>query len=260
MTPEKRIKKMADLVQEKKFDQAQKELRILMEQYPTDLTVLSLGGQIFFGLNELDSALSYARKLTALYPGFREGFIFMHKVASLKQDYDTQLWAVTQLSYMSGDRKDFYFEIADLNFKRGQYGLSKVTCYDILAYDPQNPQVLFLLANNLAAIGQLDSAIVVLTELDQRSPNKVEILSNLASFAVAKKDYGSAEKYFGKLVQIYPDYLPGWFGLGNVRLERGDSSGARAAYMEAYDRDSTFLRVDTILSCLRSSPAYPLSK
>lgn len=244
---------MADLVKEKKFDRAQKELRILMEQSPTDLVVLSLGGQIYLGLNELDSALSYAKKLTALYPGFREGFIFLHKIASLKEDYDTQLWAVMQLSYMSGDRRDYYFEIADLNFKRGDYGLSKGTCYDILAYDPQNPQVLFLLANNLAAIGQLDSAIMVLEELNQKNPNKVEILSNLASFAAAKRDYDVAEKYFEKLVQTYPDYLPGWFGLGNVRLSQGDSGGACTAYREVYYRDSTFLGVDTILGHIRGN-------
>jgi len=90
-----------------------------------------------------------------------------------------------------GNRRKYLFEIARLNFEREYYGLSIATCNDILAYDPGNPQVLFLMAGGLAATAQMDSAISILEDLKRKNADQVEILSNLGSFYANKGDYKS---------------------------------------------------------------------
>ncbi len=65
-----------------------------------------------------------------------------------------------------------------------------------------------------------------------------------------RKNFAEAKGYFDKLTILYPDYIPGWFGLGHIRLSLGDTTGAREAYRQVYQRDTTFLGIDSILRSL----------
>ncbi len=71
----------------------------------------------------------------------------------------------------------------------GSYGLGISVCEEILKKDPGNSEMRFLMANGLASIGQLDSAITIMKDLDSKNPNQIEILSNLGSFYATKKEF-----------------------------------------------------------------------
>lgn len=253
-TPQARLEATRRLVDNSRFEKAVAELPALMQVLPTDSAVLLLGARIYTGLKLPDSVLAYTKKLTALFPQHAEGYRLMYDAGGALKNYDAQIWAISQLGYVEGNRRKYFLEIARLNFERGQYGLSIATCNDILTYDPGNPQVLFLMAGGLAAAGQMDSAIVVMEELRRKNPDQVEILSNLGSFYANKRDFGKARDCFLELTTKVPDYLPGWFGLGHCRLGLGDTLGARDAYRQVYSRDTSFLGVDSILRELNQLP------
>jgi tetratricopeptide (TPR) repeat protein len=256
MPPEARLKKLRALADKEDFSGAETELKLLMIDLPTDSAVLFLGARVYAGMNQFDSAVTYAKKFTVLYPRDLNGYRMLYNVAGKIEDYDAQIWAVSQLGYIENNRRKYHYDIADLNYKRGEFGMAIVTCKQMLEYDSTNVQVLFLLASSLAAAGQIDSALAVMEKLDQRHPNKVEIVSNLASFFAGKRDYDKAIVHFKRLTTLFPDYLPGWFGLGNVYLQKADTTAAIEAYRQVYTRDSTFLRVDSILNSLQGLPLY----
>lgn len=236
-----------------RFEKAAEELPELMKLVPTDSAVLLLGCRINMGLNRPDSVAAYARKLTALYSDRIDGYRILYQAAGAIDDYKTQLYAVTEIGYLEHDRAKYYPEIARLNFEMGSFGLGISVCEEMLKNDPTNTQARFMLANGQAAIGNLDSAIAIMADLERKNPNQIEILSNLGSFYVTKRNYQSALTYFLKATTLFPDYVPGWFGLGHVRLNLGDTVGAREAYRQVYQRDTTFLGIDSLLRSLEPS-------
>jgi tetratricopeptide (TPR) repeat protein len=247
MSPETRLTKLRDLVEDQKFNDALEQVHILRPEIPTDSAFLMLAGRTYLGLNMIDSAHACARQYAVLYPSRLEGYRFLYHTGELLQDYDAQIWCVSQMGYLENNRRKYHEDIARLNFLRGEYGQAMRTCNQIFEYEPNNPQALFIMANSLATIGKTDSAIVIMEKLNKQSPDRVEVLSNLASFLADKKDYKEAAVHFKRLITLYPDYIPGWFGLGNVLVTMGDTTGAIDAYGQVYSRDSTFLGVDSIL-------------
>jgi tetratricopeptide (TPR) repeat protein len=244
---ESRLAKAQKLADREKYEDALEELRPMIPQNPTNPDLLMLAGKVFLSLGQYDSAHFYSRQFTALYPTDLEGYRLLYQASGPIKNYDDQIWAVSQLGYLENNRRKYHLEIAELNFLRGEYSMAIRTCNQIFEYDPGNTQAMFIMANSLATIGQLDSAIAIMETLDRKDPDQVEIISNLAAFLVSKKDYDRAAIQFQRLTSMYPDYMPGWYGLGNVLLHNGDTAGAREAYGEVYSRDSTFLGVDSIL-------------
>ena len=135
-SPETRIAKLRRLVEQEKYEAAIEEVNKLMPSRPTDSAVLFLGAKAYFAAGQIDTAVSYAKKLTALYPDHIEGYRLLRTAADKIRDYDAEIWAVSQLAYKEGDRPKYYPELAELNFRRGQYGLSMATCREILKTDP----------------------------------------------------------------------------------------------------------------------------
>ncbi len=249
---EEKLAHLRKLIEEEKLHEAEKEIRTLIKRQPTDSTLLYMAGRVYLELNQADTAVSYAKKLTSLYPRHLEGYRLLYEAAGRIGDYESQLWATSQLGYFVNDRRAYYYEIAELNFKLEKYGMAIRACHDILEYDPGNTKVLFLLANALAGASQPDSAIMIMERLDRTYPDNIEILSNLGTFLASAQKYEEAEVSFRRLVRSNPDYIAGWLGLGNVLLNRADTSGAIKAYREVFARDSTFLGIDSIISKLDS--------
>ena len=249
-TPESRLDKMRRLVDDGKFEDALEEIPLLKNAIPTDSAFLMLAGRTYLGLNMPDSAHACAKQFTALYPTRLDGYHFLYQTSELTEDYDAEIWAISQLGYLENNRPKYYYEIARLNFLRGEYGQSMRTCEMIFKTDPENPDALFIYSNCLATIGKIDSAIAIMEKLNRRNPDKIEVLSNLGSFLVNKRDYEKAAVHFKRLTSLYPDYIPGWYGLGNVLITTGDTNGAKNAYMQVYTRDSTFLDIDSIMHSL----------
>ncbi len=245
-----RLSKARSLFNREKYNDALDLLRPLIPKNPTNAELLMLTGQTFMSLGQYDSAHYYAKQYTALYPAHLEGYRLLYQASGPIKNYDDQIWAVSQLGYLEHNRRKYHLEIAELNFLRGEYSMAIRTCNQIFEYDPDNTTAMFIMANSLASVGQIDSAITILQTLDRKNPDQVEIISNLASFWVSKQDYDRAGIQFQRLTSMYPDYMPGWFGLGNVLLHKGDTAGAREAYGEVYSRDSTFLGVDSIMRAI----------
>ncbi len=239
--------KLRVLVENERFQAAEKIYLKYIYDNPTDSTLLYQGCLLYWGMDMPDSALVLINKFTSLYPIRRDGFVWLRKVAAEVQDYDREIYAVSQIADMDGDRRSYLYDIANLNFLRGETGLAISTCNHILEYDPGNQQVMFLLANSLAKAGVIDSAIVVMKRLNSMAPKRIDVLANLGSFHATAGKYYEAGIYYDSLTIFYPDYIPGWFGLGNVKLQLGDTTGALAAYYTVYQADQTFLGVDSII-------------
>ncbi len=247
LTDQERIENVRTMVQAENHAKAILEVTSLIDGHPSDSILLYWGAKAYLATGETDTAVSYAKKLTSLYPSHIEGYRLLYDAAEEVGDHASQLWAVSQMGYYVLDRRRYYNEIAELNFKLGEFGMAIRTCNDILEYDPDNLRVMFLLASSLATTGRFDSAIAVMERIDRLYPDNIEVKSNLGSYLVEVGRFQDAEFKFLEIVRADPEFLPGWYGLGNVLLERGDTAGAVDAYRHVYDRDPSFLDIDSVL-------------
>lgn len=247
LTTEQRISRLKLYTDTGKYAEAMDYLKQLKDESPTNAVVLMMGARLYFEYEQYDSALSYAKKYAALYSGDPAGYRLLYKVSKQIKEYDQQLWALSQLGYVENNRKPYLPEIAQLNMMKGNPGMAVAVCRDIVKYDPENQSVLFTLGSALSAIGKIDSAIIVMEKLRDLAPNKLEILVNLGMFYASADRYAEAEEIYGQAITLYPEFIPGWYGLGNVLAVKGDTAGAIKAYRHVSESDPTFLGVDTLL-------------
>lgn len=246
-TREGRLEQAWKNVKAEKYDKAQADFKVLYKNHPTDSAVLNVGAYIYGGLGQIDTALAYARKQVALYPKYLAAYYLLDTIAISARDYDQQLYAISNIGYIENRREIYWYRIAELNFLRGDYGICRTVCYEILKNHPDSSAAKFLLANALSAAGVNDSAIMVMERLHEEMPDRIEILSNLGVFYANVRQYARAKTAFEQLTRQRSDYLPGWMGLGNSCLMLGDSAEAIRAYRRVYMSDPTFYGVDSIL-------------
>ncbi len=246
-TPEEKITRIQELISNEKFDDGLEMLRELLVMKPSDPTVLMLGSRIYLGLEQIDSAFAYATKLIALYPKDLKSLRFYYSLCELNEDWEAQVIAISRIGDMEGSRVPYYEKIAELNYRRGYYGMAMQVLHEMLKTNPDSAQALFLMANSMASVGKVDSAILYMEKLELAWPERIEVLSNMAAFHATKRNYEQAEYYFSKTTALYPDYVPGWYGLGNIQMFRGDTAQGKKAYWQAYVRDPYFLGVDSIV-------------
>ena len=249
-TREGKLERAWKNVKAQKYEKAEADFKDLYQNYPTDSAVLNLGAYVYGGLDKMDTALSYARKQVALYPKYLAAYYLLDTVAISAIDYDQQLYAISNIGYLQGNRQDYWYRIAELNFQRGDFGICRSVCYEILKNHPDSSAAKFLLANALSAAGISDSSIMIMEQLNDELPNRLDILSNLGVFYANARQYARAKDTFEKITELRSDYLPGWMGLGNSCLMLGDTAEAIKAYRRVYMGQPDFYNVDSILKVI----------
>jgi tetratricopeptide (TPR) repeat protein len=252
LTPEQRVIKLRHLMDEENYDEALDQFVILKKDLPTDKATMFMGGRLYGKMGQIDSALSYAARYSALYPNDFDGQRFLYEISEQAGDYELQMKACNQLGAMENNRKKYLPKIAELNIKTGKPGMAVAIYRDLLVDDPSNSRLRFSYAFSLASSNQFDSAIVILEELLAQNPGELELMNNLAFYLTQAERYEDAKTQYTLITQSFPDYLAGWHGFGTVLKQLGDTANAIEVYQRVYDSDPLFLGVDSILKELRS--------
>ncbi|MFH1699308.1 MAG: tetratricopeptide repeat protein [Candidatus Zixiibacteriota bacterium] len=251
LTPDQRVVRMRHLMDEEKYEQALEHLVTLKKELPTDKATLFIGGRLYEKMGQIDSALSYAVKFTALFPADFEGQKFLYEISERAEDFELQLRAANRLGFLEKNRKKYLPKIAELNIKTGKPGMAVSIYRDLLADDPSNNQLRFSFAFSLGVVGKFDSAIVVMEELLAQNPGKMELMNNLAFFLAQAERFEEAKTQYTLVTKSFPDYLAGWHGLGTVLKQLGDTNQAIDAFQRVYNTNPAFMGVDSILRELR---------
>lgn len=122
--------------------------------------------------------------------------------------------------------------------------------------NPENPAFLMLRANQYYYTGYFDLAIVdnkqALKYVEKDDSLKVEILSNLASAKLSKRDFEGAITDFGSALKIHPKNLGALNNMAAAYNGLGKKEAAIDAYKEALSIDPLFSAALTSLGFLYS--------
>ncbi len=84
----------------------------------------------------------------------------------------------------------------------------------------------------LAARGDLDGALARIRKAKELDPYSPLISAALGRVYYYRRDYQQAEHYYGEALELERHFIPGWLGLGLLRLVRGQYPEALAAFHE----------------------------
>ena len=99
-----------------------------------------------------------------------------------------------------------------------------------IAIDSTHPRAWFALGTSLAAMGELDEALESWRRAVAADPGNPEALAFLALGHYWRRQYDSAAAWTDSAIAVDPAYLLGRVTMGQVEVERGDYSRARAAF------------------------------
>lgn len=150
--------------------------------------------------------------------------------------------AYKEVDQLEGDQGRFLVYFAQKCFDKEEYRLSADVCNYVLEKYPGKPhfiQALFLLSSAYASLGKGDSAIVVLNQIADRTPDPRDIQEAYYCigevFLLTKRDPDSALVYYEKVFE--DSWRSGWHHRGRLRtadchLARGEAALADSLYAE----------------------------
>ena len=96
---------------------------------------------------------------------------------------------------------------------------------------------------------------ITLTTADLKSmPENSKLLVNMGIIKARQKQYSMAEHHYKKALEIYPDLVEAWSGLGKMNYDRGNIEEALRYYTEAVRvaRDQPNIRFDHAMTLKRA--------
>jgi tetratricopeptide (TPR) repeat protein len=127
-----------------------------------------------------------------------------------------------QIALLKGQEKDYSGERAELE--------------NILQQEPENINVLNLLAELSLAKDGMSKAITVVQDHAARKPDSALLLTQLGLWRTRAKQAPEARLAFSKAVTANPNYLPPIIGLADLDLEEGNVPAARSKLQEVLSK------------------------
>lgn len=122
-----------------------------------------------------------------------------------------------------------------------------------LAKSPRDGQALLLLANALAGLKDLDSALAQVEEAITLDPTEPRRHAVLGTIYMARRDAQRAEAAFRKALELKPDDVAVLLALGNFYWASGRVADAEEAFLRAYRHAPESLSPNRALATLYAS-------
>lgn len=115
-----------------------------------------------------------------------------------------------------------------------------------IAANPQDPQMRFIKANLLSALGRTDEALAVLTALTSDYPELPEPWNNLAVLYAARGQLDKADEALAAALRINPAYGTALENRGDVRVRQALDSYLRARQLDAASATRLTPRIEAL--------------
>ncbi len=112
----------------------------------------------------------------------------------------------------------------------GDYSRGIRLLQQILTLDKGEPKVFSILGRALTEVGDLQSAMIVLTDAATLHPDSADIHFQKGSTLFLRGEFNAARESFENAIRLKPDFALALFNLANTMEQLGDSENALAAY------------------------------
>ncbi len=199
-----RLKRAELLIETKKFDEAEKDVAVLMKSMPDDPGVNFAQAQILLARGQAEEALP-----------------FLEKAAHAQADRHTQA----------------LYALALINFQLKNYEQAETYAYRFVDDVPGSLSGRKVLATILLQNGKLDDAKAELQRIIVAKPDEVDALNLLATIMYRQGEKAESVDILENIANKHPDSAYNQLRLGTGLLFKGETEGGRQAIEKAVSLD-----------------------
>jgi len=236
----------------------QKALERLIEALllsPADRQTLYFLGIVYGNLGEVDSSVSYLRKVVKLYGPDLETCRNLYTVAIAAERWEDALESLRQLEQAGASHSgllDRYYEA----YMGAHYYAPAADILDtLIRKNPERGELYLRSANVNGLLGNYAKGAMAAQEALRRFGPSVEAYGNLGVLYTRQKNIVKAELFFRKALALDSARDASWLNLGNLLSTKSDAASKREA-IDVLGRLNPLLshqlRLDTVLARLRA--------
>ncbi|MGD8396171.1 MAG: tetratricopeptide repeat protein [Candidatus Eiseniibacteriota bacterium] len=216
----------------------------LVDLYPRDARALTLLGNYHFGQQHFDRAIELYERATAADPDYSQPYNQLGYARRTQGDYDAARTAFETYIRLIPDEPNPYDSYAELLMKMGEFESSIENYEKALAVNEHFAPSFVGIASNYMLMGRYEEAHATLARFlaqARTAGERRQALTWMAANHLHQGDHDGALEQVQKMYEIAraTDDRPSMAGdltfMGNLLLDRGDTSAALARFVESVE-------------------------
>ena len=240
----------------KQYKKAIASLQKALKQKPTDQESMFFIAVSYEKLGELDSAISYTRKIIALHKPNEEICRMLGRLATAAEKWDYAIDALDGLIMAKVYTRDELFgEFFQVYVSAGLLVQASSVSDTLIKLYPDSSDLYVRSANVKGQLEEYDKAILILEEAIRRFGASSNVYTNLGAIHSRQRNHPRAEIFYRRALELDSSNVGAWMNLGHALSEQ-KLSGKKREAIACYNRVNPELffatRLDTIITRLEN--------
>ncbi|MDB5256146.1 MAG: Tetratricopeptide 2 repeat-containing protein [Chitinophagaceae bacterium] len=203
--PDQLIQRAELLIQQHKFQEAEKVLADLLSQYPTDIRVLALMAEVQLQQDKTDEAETLINSAIGLSPDIGYLYYLKSRVAINRKKYDDAEKDLKEAISIEPTDADFYALLASIKLMRKNYDAALETANTALEHDPENISALNTRSTALLKLDRHEESHQTIEGALREDPNNAHTHANYGWNLLERGDHTKALKHFSEALKNDPN-------------------------------------------------------
>jgi tetratricopeptide (TPR) repeat protein len=200
------LSKVGILIQQKKYDAAEKILRQLLAQEPTNIHYLALLAQLNLQQDKTDEALSIIEDAIGLSPDTAHLYYIKSRIDIQKDKYDEGEKSIQQAISLDPYTADYFAWFANIKLARKQFDDSLQLANKALEIDPEDLLALNVRSTVLIKLNRKEESFTTIEGALRNDPNNAYTHANYGWGLLEKGDHKKALKHFKEALKNDPNF------------------------------------------------------
>ena len=200
------LSKVGILIQQKKYDAAEKILRQLLAQEPTNIHYLALLAELNLQQDRIDKAESIIDDAIGLSPDTAHLYFIKSRIHIQNDKYDDAEKSIQQSISLDPYTADFFAWLANIKLARKQYEESLRLANQALEIDPEDLMALNVRSTVLLKLNKKEESFQTIEGALRQDPNNAYTHTNYGWGLLEKGDHKKALKHFKEALKNNPNY------------------------------------------------------
>jgi tetratricopeptide (TPR) repeat protein len=200
------LSKVGILIQQRKYDAAEKILRQLLAQEPTNIQYLALLSELNLAQDSVTEAASIIEDAIGLSPDTAHLYFIKSRIEIQKDKYDEAEKSIQQALSLDPYTADYFAWFANIKLARKQYEESLRLANEALAIDPEDLLALNVRSTVLIKLNRKEESFATIEGALRNDPNNAYTHANYGWGLLEKGDHKKALKHFKEALKNDPNF------------------------------------------------------
>ena len=201
------IEEIFQLIESGRLEKAERECKAMCLRFPQDVNVSGLHGAVLLKLGNIDDAQQVLLKTISIEPGFAKPHEDLGRLFLIRKDPEQAVRHFSQAIELDAGQASAYAGLATALAKMGRGDEAEAVHQQFLSLSPVARSLGE--ASLLLGEGEVRKAEEICQELQRREPDNTQVLRMLARIASDGEQLMAAEELLRRIVELSPtDHVP----------------------------------------------------